>query len=123
MCLEKNFSTKHLNYISTDAHIDHSVTLPGCAHKNPARSFHFNSLLDQNSFVALGYTICYHPCACASRRRPGCGVFAVVKHHASMESCGFIERFPRNEIKKFSAGTIQVICRTFIVHLQSAHRL
>jgi hypothetical protein len=68
MLSESNFSTKDLDNISTDPHINHSVILARSANKNSARPFHLESLLDQYVLLWLGDAVGDHPCSGTSRR-------------------------------------------------------
>jgi len=68
MLSESNFSTKDLDNISTDPHINHSVILARSANKNSAGAFHLESLLDQYALLGLGDAVGDHPCSGASRR-------------------------------------------------------
>ena len=68
MLSESNFSTKHLDNISTDPHINHSVILARSANKNSARAFHLESLFDQYALLGFGDAMGDHPRSSASRR-------------------------------------------------------
>src|SRR5256885_9029881 len=74
---KENFAAQHLDRISTDTHINHSITDARGAHENPAGSVHLDALLDKNALVRISNLMRDHPCRCASRRRPGGRVLAV----------------------------------------------
>ncbi len=68
---EEHFAAENLDNIFTDTHINHSVILPGSAHKNPAWAFHFDALFNENPLVGLGHAMRHHPGRSAARRRTG----------------------------------------------------
>jgi hypothetical protein len=65
---ESNFAAKHLDNISTDTHINHSVIPARGADKNPARTVDLDSLFDQYSLLGLRDAMGDHPRGRTSRR-------------------------------------------------------
>ena len=82
MLSESNFSTKDLDNISTDPHINHSVIPARGPDKNPAGALHLDSLFDQYALLGLSDAMGDHPGGRASRRRAGRRILAVMEQHA-----------------------------------------
>ena len=121
-----DFTAEYFDTISTDTHIDHMVimlvAMPGGAYKNAAGPVHFESLFDQNLFIAGGNAMRHHPCRATSRRRPRSRIVAIVKNHARMQVGFRIHRLPTNEVKEFAAGAAQILSRTIEIESQPSDR-
>jgi hypothetical protein len=51
---EENFPAENFDSISTDTHIDNSVTLERRAYENAARTVHFDALLNEHTLLWPG---------------------------------------------------------------------
>ena len=122
-----DFAAEYFDTISTDTHIDHMVIMlaavPRGAYKNVAGPVHFQSLLDQNLFIAGGDTMRDHPCGATSRRRSRSRIVPIVKNHARMQAGFRIHRLSANEVKEFPAGAPEILSGAIEIESEPSDRI
>src|ERR1700722_18910107 len=93
---DRHFAAENFYTISTDTHIDDLVILRTTtlrrAHKNAARTVHFEPLLNQHLLLARRNTVRNHPRGATTGGRTRRRIISVVKNHAGVQTSLVIDR-------------------------------
>src|SRR4030095_15170633 len=106
---EENFAAHNLDCVATHTYVNHAVIFFPGSHKNPARSLHLDSLLDEYSLIRFRHAVSGHPRRRAACRGPRGGILPVIKNHARMQARIAIYGFARHKIKKPAVRPRQVL--------------
>src|SRR5689334_7102282 len=91
--------------------------------KNPARTFHFDALLDHYALIRLCDTVRHHPGRGATRSRASSRIFAVIENHAGVKTGTLVNRFTSNAVQELAAGRTQIFSRGCVIDVQPSHRV
>src|SRR5579871_4923512 len=94
--------------MSAHTHVHDLAAVAACAEENPAAPLHLHALLQKHLLIRRYNSILH----CPRNTRTGrgaCGwILTVIKNHARLQFCCWIQRLPGNKIEKLSVSLLKI---------------